>query len=421
MANTILTPQVITNELLRRFQNNLGFAKVVHHEDYSEHFAKPGAKIGDTLSLRDPVKLAAVDGASLVLQDIEERKIPLVIDTRKHTAFSFTSAEQTLSIDRIGQRYLESASLTLANAAEVSGMTLAYRQTPNAVGTPGGPPSGTTAFKVYLSAGEALDRNSAPMDDERYVVMPSKFQTEIVDTLKGLFQSTEQIKRQYIKGRMGTAAGADWIMAQNTRTHIAGSIPGTPVVDGANQIGTVLNLRGFTASQLGVLKFGDVITLGTALAGTLIYALNPVSLDTLSDTRQFTVMADANSDANGKASVSIYPAIAVTAPPPGIVNPYATCSATPVDGAAVVPFFATASMLSPQALFFHKEAYAWACVPLDLPRAVEMAKRATDPDTGVSIRTVSQYDGVNDIFFTRCDIMYGWVAPRRDWGCRVAG
>jgi hypothetical protein len=28
---------------------------------------------------------------------------------------------------------------------------------------------------------------------------------------------------------------------------------------------------------------------------------------------------------------------------------------------------------------------------------------------------------VNDIFFTRCDVMYGWVAPRRDWGCRVAG
>ncbi len=59
MANTILTPQIITNELLRRFQNNLGFAKVVHHEDYSEHFAKPGAKIGDTLSLREPVRLVA--------------------------------------------------------------------------------------------------------------------------------------------------------------------------------------------------------------------------------------------------------------------------------------------------------------------------------------------------------------------------
>ena len=32
------------------------------------------------------------------------------------------------------------------------------------------------------------------------------------------------------------------------------------------------------------------------------------------------------------------------------------------------------SQLTPQGLAFHKEAYAWACVPLSLPRAVEMAK-----------------------------------------------
>lgn len=422
MANTILTPQVITNELLRRFRNNLGFAKVVHHEDYSEHFAKPGAKIGDTLSLRDPVRLAAVDGATLVVQDVEERKIPLVIDTRKHTAFAFSSAEQTLSIDRIGERYIEGASLALANAAEVSGLTLAYRQTPNSVGTPGGgPPSGTTAFSTYLSAGEALDRNSAPMDGERFVVIGPKFQTPIVDSLKSLFQSTEQIKRQYIKGRMGTGAGFDWLLAQNIRTHTVGSLAGggSIVVNGSNQTGSVLNLRGMTPSSAGVFKFGDIITLGTGATG--VYAVNIVSGDILSDLRQYTIMADVNSDGSGNASVNIYPPIALPLLNTGIVNPYATSSISPADGTAVTPFTATGSTLTPQSLAFHKEAYAWACVPLDLPRAVEMAKRATDPDTGCSIRTVSQYDGVNDIFFTRCDIMYGWVAPRRDWGCRIVG
>ena len=415
MANTILTPQVITNELLRRFENNLGFAKVVHHEDYSEHFAKPGAKIGDTLSLRDPVKFAAVDGASLVVQDVEERKIPLVIDTRKHTAFSFTSAEQTLSIDRIGERYIEGAAVALSNAAEVSGMTLAYRQTPNVVGTPGTIPTGTTAFSTYLSAGEALDRNSAPIDDQRFIVIQSKFQTQIVDQLKSLFQSTEQIKRQYIRGRMGTGAGFDWLLAQNVRTHIIGTWAGgaSIVTDGANQMGTSLNVRGMTASAQGVMKYGDVFTIG-------LYAVNPVSGDVLSDLRQFTVMADVNADSSGKAAVSIYPAIATTGAAPGVINPYATCDLLAADGVQLTPF-GNASVKTPQALAFHKEAYAWACVPLDLPRAVEMAKRATNPDTGVSIRTVSQYDGVNDIFFTRCDIMYGWCAPRRDWGCRVAG
>lgn len=413
MGNTILTPQVITNELLRRFQNNLGFAKVVHHEDYSEHFAKPGAKIGDTLSLRDPVRLAATDGATLVLQDIEERKIPLVINERKHTAFAFDSAEQTLSIDRIGERYIESAAVALANATEISGITMAYRQTPNSVGAPNTTPA---TFLVYLQAGEALDRNSAPVDGERYICIPPKFQPPIVDVLKGLFQSSEQIKRQYIKGRMGTAAGFDWVMAQNMRTHTIGAITGgTPQVNGAGQTGSTLLVKNLTASS-PAFKAGDILTQAAC------FAVNPVSGDVLSDLRQFTVLADVVTDGSGNCSVPIYPPMEVVGDPLH-PNPYATISATMADSAALLLFGAATStgILTPQGLAFHREAYAWACVPLNLPRAVEMAKRATDPDTGVSIRSIAQYDIVNDIFAYRCDIMYGWVAPKKDWGCRIAG
>ena len=417
MGNTILTPQVITNELLRRFKNNLGFANVVHHENYSEHFAKPGAKIGDTLSLRDPVKFAATPGATLVIQDVEERRIPLVINERFQSSFSFDSAELTLSIDRVGDRYIEGTAVALANRAEVSGLIMAYQNTPNMVGTPGGVPTGSTAFNVYLQAGESLDRNAAPMDGDRYMVIGQKFQTNIVDALKGLFQASEQIKRQYIKGRMGTGAGFDWILAQNIRTHTFGAITGgSPQVDGNGQTGSTLKVKNLTASS-AAFKAGDIITLGATT--TTVYALNPVSLDTLADVRQFTVLNDATTDGSGKCTLNIYPPIAVVTDP-NKPNPYATCSITPVDGSAV-NLGGTASQLSPQSLAFHKEAYAWACVPMVLPHAVEMAKRATDPETGISIRTISQYDIVNDLFATRSDIMFGWVAPRRDWASRIAG
>jgi hypothetical protein len=426
VGNTILTPQVITNELLRRFKNNLGFARVVHHEDYSEHFAKPGAKIGDTLSLRDPVRFAATPGATLVVQDVEERKIPLTINTRYHSAFQFDSQELTLSIDRIGERYIEGTAVALANRAEVDGLTLAYQQTPNLVGTPGGVPTGSTAFATYLSAFEALDRNACPFDGERFIVITSKYQTQIIDTLKGLFQSSEQIKRQNVKGRMGDGAGFTWLLAQNIRTATLGNY-GTPTINGANQLGTSLNLSGFQASQFA-LYAGDNFTIAAN------YALNPISGDILSDLRQFTVLNSATADSSGNLTANIYPAIALYGDP-SKPNPYATCSISPATAVALTFYgnnalggvinsssvLTTAPTLSPQALAFHKEAYAWACVPLTLPRAVEMAKRATDPDTGMSIRTVSQYDGVNDIFFTRADVMYGWVAPRRDWGCRIAG
>jgi hypothetical protein len=56
-----------------------------------------------------------------------------------------------------------------------------------------------------------------------------------------------------------------------------------------------------------------------------------------------------------------------------------------------------------------------------LPHAVESAKRATDPKTGISIRTIQVYDGINDVFFHRCETMFGFVAPRKDWACRICG
>ncbi len=222
---------------------------------------------------------------------------------------------------------------------------------------------------------------------------------------------------------MGTAASFDWLMAQNLRTHTIGSLAGgaSIAVDGGGQTGSSLNIKGMTASTANVFKAGDAFTIGVTTG--IVYAVNAVSGDTLSDARQYTVLNDLSSDSSGKGVLNIFPPIALvgdTSHP----NPYATSSVSPADSAVVTVFsgnVASASVLSPQALAFHKEAYAWACVPLDLPRAVEMAKRATNPDTGVSIRTVSQYDGVNDVFFTRCDIMYGWVAPRKDWGCRIVG
>jgi hypothetical protein len=49
-----------------------------------------------------------------------------------------------------------------------------------------------------------------------------------------------------------------------------------------------------------------------------------------------------------------------------------------------------------------------------------MAKVATDPKTGLSIRFVSAYDISTDRFITRADVMYGWAARNPAWACRIA-
>lgn len=65
-----------------------------------------------------------------------------------------------------------------------------------------------------------------------------------------------------------------------------GSWVGAPVVDGASQTGFTLNLRGFTASQTGVVKAGDIFK-------------------TANIAKVYRAVADANSDAGGLVAVTL--------------------------------------------------------------------------------------------------------------------
>ena len=71
-----------------------------------------------------------------------------------------------------------------------------------------------------------------------------------------------------------------------------GSVPGTPLVDGAAQTGRTLNTKGWTASQTGILVAGDWVQVGSG-----------------SIQRLYKVTEDANSDGAGLAALSIWPSL----------------------------------------------------------------------------------------------------------------
>ena len=57
---------------------------------------------------------------------------------------------------------------------------------------------------------------------------------------------------------------------------------------------------------------------------------------------------------------------------------------------------------------------------LDEPRGVESASVATDPDTGVSIRSVLFWNGMTDQWIYRFDCLYGWAALYPQTSCVIA-
>lgn len=404
MANTNLTISMVTQEALRILENNLSFTKGVNRE-YDDKFAIEGAKIGDTLNIRKPARYVGRTGATMVTEDHTETSVPLTLDTQFGVDVNFTSKELTLSIDDFSQRILAPAMATIANKIDRDGLTMAYQSVANVVGTPGATPN---ALKTYLQAGAKMDYEAAPRDGNRSLVIDPTAQVEIVDSLKGLFQSSEQIKKQYETGNMGLGAGFKWSMDQNVVSHTVGPLGGTPLVNGAPAQGaTTLVTDGWSAAAAARLKKGDVFTIQN------VYAVNPQSRQSTGQLRQFVVLSDVSSDAGGNATFSIFPAMSST-------GAFATINQLPADNAPLT-VLGTAGTVSPQGIAYHRDAFTFGCADLLLPKGVHQAARASDKQLGISIRMVRQYDINSDKMPCRLDVLYGWKALYPELGCRIAG
>lgn len=403
MANSILTPSMIAKEALMRFKNKLGFTSGIDKQ-YSDEFAKKGAKIGASITVRKPWRPTVRTGAALAVQDVVEESTSLTLSSQKGVDFNFSSSELTLSVDNFGDRYLDSAIVALANQVDLDGLKLAAQSVYNAVGTPGTTPSTPL---LYLQAHQKLNEMACPQDKNRSQLINPAAQPVIVDALKGLFQSSEKIAEQYESGAMGIGLGAKWFMAQNIFSHTVGAQGGTPLVNGAAQAGATLVTDGWTAAVGNRLKKGDVFT----IAG--VFSVNPITKQSTGSLQQFVVTADAASDVAGNCSISISPSIVVS-------GSLQTVTAAPADNAALTVVGAGGANCVNNILM-HKNAFTLGTADLELPEGVHFAAMASDKESGLSIRIVRAYDINTDTMPCRLDILYGHLAGRPEWACRVLG
>lgn len=391
---------MITKESLRVLKNELGFTKGVNRQ-YDDQFARSGAKIGSVINIRKPTRFTVSSGTALNLQDVADQYSALTLDTQAHVDFSFSSKELTLNIDEFSKRYVKPAVAELANYVDFTGTAL-YKQVYNATGTPGTTPN---AFSFLTDAGTKLSNFGTPVDSDRNMVLNPAASGSLADALKGLFQSQERIKEQYEKGLMGMAAGFNIKMDQNVQQFTNATFAGTPLVNGASQTGSTLVSDGWSSGAT-TLKEGTIFTIAN------VYAVNPKNRQSTGQLQQFVVTADI-SDTSGAISIPISPSITLT-------GAYQTVNALPADNAAITVLGSTATAY-PQNLAYHKDAFVLGCADLDLPGGTDMAARATDPDSGLSLRIVRAYDISNDTFPCRVDILYGWKCVYPELACRIYG
>jgi len=392
-TNTLLNINMITAKALVILHQKLNIIGAVNRQ-YDDSFAQSGAKIGTTLRIRNPVQYTVSSGPTLAVQNSVETNTTLTVNTQNHVDFSFSSAELTMNIDDFSARYIEPAMAVLAASLESQFIGIVYPAIYNTTAGAGSPQT----FKNILQGRKILLDNLAPQTKQWLVRLCTQDNVDLVDSLKGLFQSSQRISSQYTDGVMGYTGGFEF--AENTylNTFARGAESATYVLNGVPASGATTAV---VATGTGAGVAGDIFT----VAG--VFRVHPETKVSTGVLQQFVLTA---AYAGGAGTISFSPAMTYTA------GAFQNVSAAPASNAALT-FLGTISTATGQSFCFHPDFATFATADLVMPGGVDMASRASKD--GLSIRVVRQYDINNDVLPCRLDILWGGAVIRPQLACRL--
>jgi hypothetical protein len=402
MSNSILTIDMITRKALEILENNLVLTRNVNRQ-YDDSFAVEGAKIGSTLRIRLPDRALVTDGAALQVQDDNEQFTTLAVNNQKHIGVNFTTAELTMQMDDFAERVLKPRISQLASSIDAD-VANSFKTIFQSVGTPGTTPATSL---VLLQAQQKLNEAAAVMSP-RYATVNPAANAGLVEGMKGLFNPTDTISKQFKNGMMGMGVlGFEEInMSQSIKQFTTGSRNATGTTGAAvtTEGSNTIVLAG--VGNALTIKAGDVFT----VAG--VFSVNPQTRESTGSLQQFVVLADVTSSAGGAATVTVSPAMYSAS------QALATVTSLPANG-VVTTFIGAASSQYAQNLVYHKDAITFATADLLVPQGVDMASRQVH--NGISMRIVRQYDINNDRLPCRIDVLYGYSTIRPQMGVRLWG
>lgn len=391
MANTVLTPTMVTREIQRILHQKCNFIGSINRQ-YDDSFAKNGAKIGTDLKIRLPNQYTVRTGAVMDVQNTTESSVTLTVATMKGVDLNFSSSELTLSLDDFSKRILDPAISVLAANVENDAKSMyknVYQAANESILT------NTLSFDTLVDSERRMTNALVPTSN-RTLNLNTRQNAEFVSAAKGLFHASDNIEKQYREGMMGRTLGYDVMRNTIWGQHTSGSDVSAYQVNGPNQTGATVTIN--TGS--GTFKQGDIVT----LAGC-----NRVHPETKADTgelMQFVVTADV---AGSATSLPISPSIIITGATQNV-------AAAPTDTGAVTKV-GGASKAYDLGLAYHEDAFAFVTADLELPQGVDFARREVLDN--ISMRIVRQYTINNDQFPCRVDVLYGYKAIRPELACRV--
>ena len=430
MANTVKNIGGVAKELLYQLTNELSVMKGTKRQ-YSDQFAKDGAKVGDTLNVKWIENTPVTRGPVAVVRDYVEKTLPIKILPihQYQSAIRFGSMELKLSIEEFNEKTnLKQIAASIANEMEEDILKLALT-VPNMVGTPGSTP-GTVAGagllmsnspNIYGNAGAVLTEMGAHTINRSMAVNSAAMTLSASATL-ALQNPAPDISGQYRKGVVTRAMNFDFVENVNIPTITTGTRTNGTVLVGSTDGDSTIQVTGLGAG--GTVAAGEHFT----VAG--VNAVNPMNQQPRFFLRMFVVTAAATANAAGQATLSIAPQIILSNPEKMVggalvrrypllpINVNGTVDALPAAGAAVT-FSGAASTATVLNLAHQQDSIVMTSV--DLPLYDDADKCIMVKHEGIALRLWKASDWTNDRAGTRIDAIMVPTLVRPDLSCVVFG
>lgn len=400
MSNTLVTCSIISKEVLAILKNTNNFIKACNR-DWEDEFAgnqARGYSPGATISIKKPPRYTYRAGRVAVPQGTVENTVPLTV-SQGGTDLSFNTVERSLYLQQ-AEKKIEAAAAAVINQIDYQGLSVAHSSFFNLNNDTGAvPATQLAATQIFTNAGRRLNEMAAPIDKNRYMILNPAMNGAAVAGLAGLFNPSPKLSEQYSQGSMIDALGFMNTMDQNAVGHTNGAATATNIA-GANQTGSSVTV---------VAVAGGTLTAGTVINLPGVYAVNPQSRQSTGVLMDFVVTADV---ALGATSIPISPAIVTSGQFQNVTASPTNTTAYTIRGAASTSYGCSYAM--------HEDAITLAMVPMWTPPGnkgvVDISQLSED---GFTVKSTTFYDGVNDNYITRLDVLFGFAATYPELGMKI--
>lgn len=397
-------------DILRLLLNKLEIAEYFNRSwesDFEKEFAP-----GSSITVKFPQRFFTVDGMGYNPQGINRISTTISLDQWIQVAFEWDDYERAVKLERseeeLRENYLDPAAASLAQEFDSRCAKTAYQNTSMISGVLGTDP---TSVATFYTARQRLKEQACP-PGKRCMQISSSMMNSLGQNITTIFHPADEITKAWKEGAIGKLAGFDFYESNSLYSHTAGTWQSTVSVNGANQSGTSLTI---TATAGDTFKTGDKFSIAS------VNFVNPMTrrIAGKATNKTFTITQDLTAVGGGTDVINFLPAIY------GPGSQYQNVDALPGNTAALTLWPGTSSpngKVGTVGLALSRFAFALVGAKLYVPKAVESAGQAQDPDSKIAIRKVKAWDPVRSMEINRMDSLMGTGALYQDNGaCCVLG